>query len=64
MQLKREDYRVGVLTVVMRQLVGDKNADVYDYFPQHKERGVKGKTPTAAEVRARMRAYAAQVGDK
>lgn len=56
---KREDYRTGVLTMVVRAVAGGKNAGPFDFFPEHKEAQTQRKTAiTSAEtVRANMRAY-------
>lgn len=58
-QTKREDYRTGVLTMVIRGALGVKNLHPFDFFPQHKDTSVptqRGITnPT--EVRNNLRAY-------
>lgn len=58
-QIKRDDYRAGILAMVVRSALGAKNVHPFDFFPQHKDtpdeksRGIT----KAAEVRANMRAY-------
>jgi hypothetical protein len=58
-QTKREDYRTGVLTMVVRGALGTKNCHPFDFFPQHKDtsaherRGITSPT----EVRDNLRAY-------
>lgn len=42
---RREDYRTGVLTAVIRGVVGDKRAKVFDYFPQHEEQTSQSQHP-------------------
>jgi len=55
-QIKREDYRAGVVTMLIRSACGMKRAHPFDDFPQHKEsRNVKNPSP--ADVRANFRAY-------
>jgi hypothetical protein len=58
-QIKREDYRTGVLTMVVRGALGAKNLDPFDFFPQHKDRSVSNRRgiTTASEVRNNFRAY-------
>lgn len=34
---KKEDARFGILTMVMRRIMGDKRAGVFDLFPEHKQ---------------------------
>lgn len=41
--VKREDRRTGLLTCVIRRIMGDKRADVFDLFPEHKPQRVKTK---------------------
>jgi len=36
-KVKRADYRTGVLTKIIREVVGAKNAKVFDYFPIHQK---------------------------
>ena len=61
---KREDYRAGVLAMIVRAACGEKNVHPFDFFPQHKERAVsepRGIT-NAATVRANFRAYIEATG--
>lgn len=58
-QIKRDDYRTGVLTMVVRAALGVKNVHPFDFFPQHKETSAgraRGIT-SAAEVRKNLRAF-------
>ena len=58
-QIKREDYRTGVLTMVVRGALGAKNAHPFDFFPQHKDTSTgPGRGITSPdEVRKNFRAY-------
>lgn len=58
-QIKRDDFRTGVLTMIVRAAMGAKNCHPFDFFPQHKDTSPskpRGITE-ASEVRANMRAY-------
>ena len=55
-QIKREDYRTGVVAMLIRSACGMKRPHVFDDFPQHKESRVV-VNPTAADVRANFRAF-------
>ena len=58
-QIKRDDYRTGVLTMVVRAAVGAKNVHPFDFFPQHKDTSAgpaRGIT-SPDEVRRNFRAY-------
>lgn len=37
-QIKREDYRAGIVTATIRRALGSKTAEPFDDFPQHKKR--------------------------
>ena len=58
----REDYRASIITYTVRKVIGDKNAEVFDEFPEHKKKVGKEKrgTKKAADIRANMRAYKEQ----
>ena len=58
-QIKRDDYRTGVLTMVVRGALGAKDVHPYDFFPHHKEAStVKSRGITRPEqVRANFRAF-------
>jgi len=53
---KLEDYRADVIVTVIRRIVGDKKAQMWDFFPQHKTKR-EPKVVTADEVRANMKAF-------
>lgn len=52
---KRQDYRFGVLTLIIRGIVGAKRADVWDYFPQHKDKS--RKEPIAQTLKSNLKAF-------
>lgn len=58
-QIKRDDFRTGILTMVVRGALGAKNLHPFDFFPQHKDtsapqgRGITSPT----EVRKNFKAY-------
>lgn len=54
---KLEDYRADVIVTVMRKVVGDKKAEMWDFFPQHKVGKTAKAVTNAADVRANMKAY-------
>lgn len=58
-QIKREDYRTGTVTMVVRAALGTKNVNPFDFFPQHKEAsGSSSRGITSPEeVRANFKAY-------
>jgi hypothetical protein len=57
--IKRDDYRTGVLAMIVRAALGVKNTHPFDFFPQHKEasRGKGRGIVSAEQVRANFRAY-------
>lgn len=55
---KAEDYRCGVVVTVMRQLMGDKKAEPFDYFPQHKAEKVGSAKRRRKEFQAQLLAAA------
>jgi hypothetical protein len=54
--VEREDRRTGILTAVMRRLMGDKNAEVFDFFPEHKRRETRERKVDIAQTRANLQA--------
>lgn len=50
--MKREDRRTGLLTAVIRRVVGDKKADIFDFFPEHRPKQVKREGESAGQLRA------------
>lgn len=54
----REDYRAAIVTFTVRKLAGDKQAQLFDEFPEHRKilRKTK-KRANAAQIRQNMRAY-------
>lgn len=58
-QRKLDDYGAGAIITVIRQVVGDKKANIFDYFPHHKEDKVikNSSNPTSEDIRQNMKAY-------
>lgn len=57
-RIKREDYRAGIVTMLIRQAFGEKNTNPFDDFPIHKPKKKKNSGRTnAATVRQNMKAY-------
>lgn len=52
-QIKREDYRAGIITATIRSALGAKNVDVFDDFPEYK---VKRKKTNSSQLRGFFRA--------
>lgn len=40
-QIRREDYRAGIVTATIRAALGAKNIDVFDDFPEYKTKKPK-----------------------
>lgn len=62
--IKREDRRTGLLLAVMRRMMGDKKAEVWDFFPEHltvehAESEESRARAQLAKTRAGLRALAA-----
>lgn len=57
-QIRREDFRAGLIAMLIRQVCGKERATPFDDFPHHK-RALKRDTgnPAPSEVRANFRAY-------
>lgn len=53
---KKDDYRADVIVTTMRKLIGDKKAEMWDFFPQHKT-SKKRVGVSASEYRASLKAY-------
>jgi hypothetical protein len=54
-RIKREDRRTGMLLTVIRRILGDKKAELWDFFPEHKD-VVADEKARVAKVKANMRA--------
>lgn len=52
-QIKREDYRAGIITATIRSALGAKNVDVFDDFPEYK---VKRRKTNASQLRGFFKA--------
>lgn len=54
-----EDYRTAIITLTMRRMIGDKNAQLFDEFPAHqkKVRRTNKAGPSSDEIRAMMQGY-------
>lgn len=52
-QIKREDYRAGIITATIRAALGAKNVDVFDDFPEYK---VKKKKANSKQLLGLFRA--------
>lgn len=62
--IKREDRRTGLLLAVVRRMMGDKKAEVWDFFPEHLkvEQALSEESKAKAQLaktRAGLRALAA-----
>ncbi len=55
MGTKLEDRRFGLLMAVVRRLMGDKRADVWDLFPEHKDSQPR-RASKFAEIKAGIEA--------
>jgi hypothetical protein len=55
---KAEDYRVGLITCVMRKLMGDKKAEPFDFFPGHKTKSKKSAAQRRREFEQQLLAAA------
>lgn len=57
--IKREDYRAGIIAMLIRAACGEKKTHPFDFFPHHKD--APAQTPSditgADEVRKSFRAY-------
>jgi predicted subunit of tRNA(5-methylaminomethyl-2-thiouridylate) methyltransferase len=55
---KAEDYRTGLITCVMRKLMGDKKAEPFDFFPEHKQDKKKSSAQRRREFQQQLLAAA------
>ena len=55
-EIKKADFRSGIIQATIRAALGDKKASAFDAFPEHKS---KPKVQTAAEIRANFKALKA-----
>lgn len=57
--IKREDFRAGIVSMLIRSACGQKNVHPFDFFPQHKDTSstTRRGITDAAQVRANFRAY-------
>ena len=51
-QIKREDYRAGIVTATIRAALGSKNVDCFDDFPEWKQAKPKKSSNLAGYLSA------------
>ena len=51
-QMKREDYRAGIITATIRAALGGKNVDCFDDFPEWKQVKTKRTSNLAGYLNA------------
>ena len=52
--IRRADKRAGAIITVMRRIMGDRTAEIFDFFPEHKEDDPRPRQ-TGEQVRANFR---------
>lgn len=55
-EIKRQDIRTGVLQYVVRRVVGDDKADIYDFCQDHKPPQEETKQNRLAEQKKNLQA--------